>query len=126
MKSTAATPAEYLKELPDDRKKAISAVRKVILEHLPKGYEETIQYGMISYVVPHSIYPKGYHCKPSEPLPYALLSSQKNYMAIYLCHVYGDKKTETWFRKAYAATGKKLDMGKSCVRFKKLDQLRSK
>jgi hypothetical protein len=123
MKSTAATVGEYLKELPEDRRESISAVRKVILDNLPKGYEETMQYGMISYVVPHSIYPAGYHCKPSEPLPYALLASQKNHMAIYLCHVYGHKETEAWFRKAYLASGKKLDMGKSCVRFKRVDQI---
>jgi hypothetical protein len=123
MKSAATSVKDYLNELPDDRKEAISAVRRVILKNLPRGYEEVMQYGMISYVVPHSIYPAGYHCKPGEPLPYALLASQKNHMAIYLCHVYGHKETETWFRKAYLASGKKLDMGKSCVRFKKLDQL---
>lgn len=123
MKSTATTVDEYLKGLPEDRREAIGAVRKVILDNLPQGYEEVMQYGMISYVVPHSIYPAGYHCKPSEPLTYALLGSQKNHMAIYLCNVYGHKETETWFRKAYLAYGKKLDMGKACVRFKKLDHL---
>jgi len=123
MKSAAATVDEYLKGLPADRKEAIGAVRKVILANLPRGYEEVMQYGMISYVVPHSLHPAGYHCKPSEPLPYASLGSQKNHMAIYLYTVYGHKETETWFRAAYLATGKKLNMGKSCVRFKKLDQL---
>lgn len=123
MTSTAKTVDEYLAGLPPDRRTAISAVRDVVLANLPKGYEETMQYGMISYVVPHSIYPNGYHCKPSEPLTYAFLGSQKNHMAIYLCTVYGHKETEAWFRKAYEATGKKLDMGKSCVRFKKLEQL---
>jgi len=82
-----------------------------------------MQYGMVGYVVPHSIYPAGYHCDPTKPLTYAMLGSQKNHMAIYLMSVYGHKETETWFRKAYQATGKKLDMGKSCVRFKKLEQL---
>lgn len=123
MTSTAKTVGQYLAGLPPDRRSAISAVREAILANLPKGYEEVMQYGMITYVVPHSIYPAGYHCKPSDPLPYASLGSQKNHMAIYLCNVYGDKETENWFRKTYEATGKKLDMGKSCVRFKKLEQL---
>lgn len=123
MTSSAKTVDEYLNGLPPDRRSAIGAVRDVILAHLPKGYAEVMQYGMISYVVPHSIYPAGYHCKPSEPLTYASLGSQKNHMAIYLCTVYGHKETETWFRKTYEATGKKLDMGKSCVRFKTVEQL---
>jgi Domain of unknown function (DU1801) len=123
MTSTAKTVPEYLASLPADRRTAINGVREVILSNLPKGYEEMMQYGMIGYVVPHSIYPAGYHCDPSKPLTYAMLASQKNHMAIYLCHVYGHKETEVWFRKAFQATGKKLDMGKSCVRFKKLEQL---
>ena len=123
MKSAATTVDEYLRGLPDERRDAISAVRKVILDNLPEGYTEVMQYGMIGYAVPHSIYPAGYHCRPSEPLTYAMLGSQKNHMAIYLCNVYGHKETENWFRKAYLATGKKLDMGKSCVRFNKVDQL---
>ena len=123
MTSNAKTVAEYLRGLPQDRRKAISAVREVILSNLPQGYAERMQCGMISFVVPHSIYPAGYHCKPTEPLPYASLGSQKNHMALYLMCVYGDPKTEQWFRKAYQASGKKLDMGKSCVRFKKLEDL---
>jgi hypothetical protein len=123
MTSSAKTVDQYLAGLPPDRRTAISAVRDLILANLPGGYEEVMQYGMIGYVVPHSIYPAGYHCDPSEPLSYAMLGSQKNHMAIYLCPVYGHKETESWFRKAYEATGKKLDMGKSCVRFKKLEQL---
>ena len=123
MQSKAKTAAEYLDTLPPDRRAAISAVRQVILDHLPKGYAECMQYGMIGYAVPHSIYPAGYHCDPSQPLTLAMLGSQKNHMAIYLMTVYGDPKTEQWFRKAYAASGKKLDMGKACVRFKKLDDL---
>jgi hypothetical protein len=123
MTSTAKTVEEYLATLPADRRTAISAVRDVILTNLPAGYEEMMEYGMIGYVVPHSIYPAGYHCDPTKPLTYAMLASQKNHMAIYLCHVYGHKETETWFRKAFVASGKKLDMGKSCVRFKKIEQL---
>jgi hypothetical protein len=123
MTSTAKTVDEYLANLPPDRRIAIAGVRDAILTNLPKGYAETMLYGMIGYVVPHSIYPPGYHCDPSKPLTYAMLASQKNHMAIYLCHVYGHKETETWFRKAFQAAGKKLDLGKSCVRFKKLEQL---
>src|SRR6478735_1466894 len=99
MKSTATNVGDYLRGLPADRREAIGAVRKVILDSLPKGYAEVMQYGMISYVVPHSLYPAGYHCEPSEPLPYALLGSQKNHMALHLCSVYGHKETENWFRK---------------------------
>ena len=123
MTTKTKTVAEYLRSLPDDRRKAISAVRDVILSNLPKGYAECFQYGMIGYSVPHSLYPAGYHCKPSEPLPYVLLGSQKNHMALHLCSVYGNTEAEQWFRKAYAATGKKLDMGKACLRFKKIDDL---
>jgi hypothetical protein len=123
MTSKAKTVAEYLKSLPPDRREAIGAVHKVILKHLPKGYEECMQWGMINYVVPHSIYPAGYHCDPEQALPVAMLASQKNHMAVYLMSVYGDAKTADWFQKAYKASGKKLDMGKSCVRFKKLEDL---
>src|SRR5215467_14696245 len=123
MKRTARSVNEYCRALPEDRRAAISAVRDVILKNLPKGYAEVMQYGMISYVVPHSIYPAGYHCKPSDPLPYACLGSQKNHMALHLMFAYGDEKTQRWFRTAYAASGKKLDMGKACVRFKKLEDL---
>ena len=123
MQSSARTVDEYLKSLPAGRRTAISAVRKVILANLPEGYEECMSYGMIGYVVPHCIYPKGYHCDPSLPLPFANLASQKNHMALYLMCCYGDKATDQWFRKAWAAAGKKLDMGKSCVRFKKLEDV---
>jgi len=123
MRSAAPTVDEYLKSLPEDRRAAIGAVRKVILANLPKGYEECMTCGMIGYVVPHSIYPAGYHCDPKQPLQYASLASQKNHMAIYLCNVYGHKPTERWFRQAWQAAGKKLDMGKSCVRFKKLEDV---
>jgi hypothetical protein len=123
MQSSARTVDEYLKSLPADRRTAISAVRKVILDNLPEGYEECMSYGMIGYVVPHRIYPAGYQCDPSLPLPYANLASQKNHMALYLMCCYGDKATDQWFRQAWVAAGKKLDMGKSCVRFKKLEDV---
>jgi hypothetical protein len=123
VQSKAKTVAEYLAELPPDRRDALNAVRKVILKNLPAGIEETIGYGVINYVVPHKLFPAGYHCDPTQPLGFAALASQKNYMAIYLMTCYGHKETNDWFVKAYKATGKKLDMGKSCVRFKKLEDL---
>jgi hypothetical protein len=123
MQSKAETVAEYLARLPEDRRKAISKVRAVIRKHLPNGFAERMQYGMIGYVVPHSIYPPGYHCDPKQPLPFACLASQKNYMALYLMTVYGDPDMERWFRSEFKARGKKLDMGKSCIRFRKLDDL---
>lgn len=116
-----ASVADYLATLPEDRRRALQAVRKAIKVALPAGYHETIQYGMISYVVPLKLYPQGYLGKPDVPLPFVSLASQKNHMAVYLMCVYG--ATEAEFRKAYLATGKKLDMGKSCVRFKKLEDL---
>src|SRR5262249_15052838 len=97
--------------------------RQVILKNLDKDYEEGMQYGMIGYYVPHRVYPPGYHCDPKQPLPFAALASQKNYMSLYLMCTYGDSDHAQWFRQAWAKTGKKLDMGKSCVRFKKLDDL---
>jgi hypothetical protein len=123
MKSNAANVEAYLASLPEDRRAALSAVRQVILANLPVGYEECMSYGMIGYVVPHSIYPAGYHCDPKLPLGYANLGSQKNHMSLHLMTVYGDPAMEQWFRKAWLATGKKLDMGKACVRFKKLEDV---
>src|SRR5882672_6415595 len=101
MQSNAKTVSEYLQSLPDDRRQVISAVREVILANLPKGFEECMSYGMIGYVVPHSIYPAGYHCNPKLPLPYANLGSQKNHIALHMMTIYGDKATEQWFRKAW-------------------------
>lgn len=115
--------AAYLAALPEDRRAALTKVRAVIKKNLPKGYEEGIQYGMIGYYVPHSIYPAGYHANPKEPLPFVHLASQKGHMAVYLMCVYGDQKLATWFAEAYAKTGKRLDFGKSCLRFKKLEDL---
>ncbi len=123
MQSKAQTVDRYLADLPADRREVLEAVRAVILKNLPKGYAEGMQYGMIGYFVPHSVYPPGYHCDPKQPLPFAGLASQKNHMAIYLMCVYGDREHEAWFRDAWAKTGKKLDMGKSCVRFRKIDDL---
>jgi hypothetical protein len=123
MQSKAATVAQYLKELPDDRREAIEAIRAVILKHLPKGYEEGMQYGMIGYYVPHTLYPPGYHCDPKQPLPFASLASQKNHMALYTMTVYSDPEVQAWFTKAWTAKGHKLDMGKSCIRFKKLEDV---
>lgn len=124
MQSKAATVEQYLAELPEDRRREIQTVRSVILKNLDSDYEEGMQYGMISYCVPHSVYPQGYHCDPSVPLPFALLASQKNYMSLYMMSVYGDSSPEhVWFHKAWAKTGKKLDMGKSCLRFKRAEDL---
>ena len=123
MQSNATTVEAYLKGLPNDRRAAIETVRKVILKNLDKDYEEGMQYGMIGYYVPHRVFPAGYHCDPRQPLPFANLGSQKNHMALYLMCIYGDSEHAKWFRDAWSKTGKKLDMGKACVRFKKLDDL---
>ena len=123
MQSKAKTVVQYLSELPKDRREALQAVRAVVLKNLPKGYAEGMGSGAIGYFVPHSVYPPGYHCDPKQPLPFAGLASQKNHMAIYLMCLYSDPKHEAWFREAWAKTGKTLDMGKSCVRFKKLDDV---
>lgn len=123
MQSKAATVAEYLKELPADRREAISKVRSVIRKNLPKGYAECMSYGMIGYVVPHKIYKPGYHCNPSQPLPMACLASQKNYMTLHLSAIYMNTVSEQWLREEFEARGKRLDMGKGCIRFKKLEDL---
>lgn len=123
MQSKATTVAGYLASLPPDRRAAIEAVRKVILKNLDSGYTETMSYGMIGYVVPHSVYPAGYHCNPEQPLPFAGLASQKGHMSLYLMCVYGNDAAHAKFRKAWEATGKKLNMGKACVRFKKLEDV---
>lgn len=132
MQSKAATVAEYLDTLPPDRRAAIKAVREVILKNLDKGYQEGMGYGMIGYSVPHSIFPSGYHCDPRQPLPFAGLASQKQHMSVYLMGLYygdggiaGESSVALlkWFLDAWKKTGKKLDMGKCCIRFKKLDDL---
>lgn len=123
MTSKAKTVEEYLEGLPEDRRAAIAKVRAVIRKNLPKGFAEQMQYGMIGYVVPHKVYPAGYHCDPREPLPFAGLASQKNHMAIYAMAVYQSAELEAWLRAEFAQRGKKLDLGKSCLRFKKLDDV---
>jgi Domain of unknown function (DU1801) len=122
MQSKATTVQQYLAELPAERRVAIEGVRAVILKNLDPIFEEGMQYGMIGFYVPHRVYPPGYHCDPKQPLPFICLASQKNYMSVYLGCVYGPER-EKPFREAWAKTGKKLDMGKSCVRFRKLDDL---
>ncbi len=123
MQSKATTVAKYLAELPKDRREAIQAVRKVIRKNLDKDCEEGMQYGMVGYYVPHRVYPAGYHCDPKQPLPYVCLASQKNYMSLYMMACYGEAGEENWFRTEWAKTNKKLDMGKCCIRFRKLDDL---
>ncbi len=124
MPSKAVTPNEYLDSLPEDRKKTVADLRKVILKNLPKGFEEVMNYGMIGYVVPHKLYPSGYHCDPKLPLPFMGLASQKNAVSVYHMGLYTDKKLLAWFVKAYAdQVPSKLDMGKSCLRFKKPEQI---
>lgn len=120
MRSDASTVDEYLAELPDARREAIGAVRQVILKNLPEGYEEVVNWGMITYQVPLETYPDTYNKKP---LMYAALASQKNHMAVYLTGIYMDDEMRQAFEKKYKATGKRYDVGKSCVRFKKLEDL---
>ncbi len=120
MQSDATTVEEYLSELPDDRRAAIEAVRRTILDNLPNGYEEVMNWGMITYQVPLETYPDTYN---GQPLMYAALASQKNHMAVYLTGIYMSDAAREDFETAYKATGKRFDVGKSCVRFKKLDEL---
>jgi len=124
MQSTAKTPAEYVDSLPDERKIVIENIRKTVLGNLPKGFEETMGYGMLGYVVPHSIYPSGYHCDPKTPLPFISVASQKNFIAFYHMGIYADETLLNWFVAEYPKHCKtKLDMGKSCIRFKKMNDI---
>jgi len=119
MQSDAKTPEAYIESLPEDRKEVISKLRAVLLKNLPKGFEETMNYGMLGYVVPHSTYPDGYHCDPKQPLPFINLASQKNHIGFYHMGIYSDPKLLDWFTKEYPKhASNKLDMGKSCIRFK--------
>lgn len=121
MQSKATTPEQYLAELPEDRKGVITKLRQTILDNLPEGFEEQMGYGMLGYVVPHSKYPPGYHCDPKLPLPFINLASQKAHIGFYHSGIYADKDLLDWFVSEYDKTDikVKLNMGKSCVRFKR-------
>jgi hypothetical protein len=124
MKSEAKTPDEYLAELPEDRKVAIQKLREIALKNLPTGFKEVISYGMLGYVVPHEIYPKGYHCTPKLPLPFFNVASQKNSINIYHMAIYADANLYNWFVEEYPKhSAAKLDMGKGCIRFKKIEAI---
>lgn len=124
MQSKATTPDEYLASITEDRKKAMTELRKIILANLPKGFKEGMSYGMLGYCVPHELYPDGYHCDPKLPLPFMSVASQKNFIAVYHMGVYADPALLKWFTEEYAKHSKvKLDMGKSCIRFKKPEQI---
>ena len=118
------TIKEYIDKIPSERKEAFNNLREVILENLPKGFEECINYGMIGYVVPHSTYPAGYHCSPELPLPFIGFANQKNFIALYHMGIYGDSNLMNWFTSEYPKHANyKLDIGKSCIRFKKMDDI---
>jgi uncharacterized protein YdhG (YjbR/CyaY superfamily) len=124
MQSKATTPEAYINELADDRKMVIRKLRDTILDHLPEGFEETMSYGMLGYVVPHSVYPDGYHCDPKTPLPFINLASQKNHIGFYHMGIYSDEKLLKWFTAEYPKhVSGKLDMGKSCIRFKNMSKI---
>lgn len=124
MKSKATSSGQYIDELPEDRKEVIQKLRQTILKNLPKGFKEQMSYGMLGYVVPHSLYPDGYHCDTSLPLPFMNLASQKNFVAVYHMGVYSDKKLLDWFVAEFSKHCKrKLDMGKSCIRLKYMDDV---
>ncbi|WP_298550232.1 DUF1801 domain-containing protein [uncultured Algibacter sp.] len=124
MQSKATSPKQYLDGLPEERKALMSKLRKQILDNLPKGIEETMSYGMLGYVIPHSVYPDGYHCNTKLPLPFMNLASQKNFVAVYSMVLYSKKELMDWFILEYKKRCKyKLDMGKSCIRFKRMDDI---
>lgn len=124
MTSKATTPEQYLKELPADRKEAVNKLRDTIVNNIPNGFKETISYGMLGYVVPHSLYPGGYHCDPSLPLPFINIASQKNFIALYHMGLYSNPVLLKWFTTEYPKhSAAKLDMGKSCIRFKKPEHI---
>lgn len=124
MQSKAATVDEYMKEIPADRQEAMSKLRKEVKKNIPKGFQECMNYGMIGYVVPHSRYPDGYHCNPKDPLPFMNIASQKNNISVYHMGIYGDPSLQKWFESEYAKLKiGKLDMGKSCIRFKNMEKI---
>jgi uncharacterized protein YdhG (YjbR/CyaY superfamily) len=124
MKVVATSPEDYINQLTEDRKELVSLLRKTVRENLPDGFVETISYGMIGYVVPHTLYPEGYHCDPKLPLPFLNIASQKNFVALYHMGLYANAELMDWFIAEYTKFSKaKLDMGKSCIRFKKPEQI---
>jgi len=123
VQSKAKTVAQYLRELPDDRRAALQVLREVFLENVDSDIVEVMSYGMIGYHVSFDAYPGGYHCDPSTPLPYAGLASQKNHLALYMMGLYMDPDDVAWFQSAWKATGNRLDMGKSCVRFRRIEDV---
>ncbi len=124
MNSKPTTVNKYMEQISDNRKEALEKLRKTILENLPKGFSEVMSYGMPSYVVPHSVYPAGYHCNPKEPLPFMSFASQKSSITLYHMGIYADKKLSEWFVQEYSKhTKNKLEVGKSCIHFKKPDQI---
>ncbi len=124
MQYKATTPDEYINAIPKERQPIMQNLRQIIKDNLPHGFEEVINYGMIGYVVPHSLYPDGYHCDPKLPLPFMNIASQKNFIAVYHSGIYANEDLMNWFKKEYPKYLKtKLDIGKSCIRFKKVDQI---
>lgn len=124
MQSSALSVQDYLKEIPEERKPYVNKLRETIVKNIPDGFVEQMSYGMIGFVVPHSIYPDGYHCSPKLPLPFVNIASQKNFISLYHMGLYADKELLNWFATEYPKySSQKLDMGKGCIRFKKLDQI---
>ncbi len=124
MQIKATDPIEYISLIPEERQEAFSKLRQSILDNIPEGFEEQMSYGMIGYVIPHTIYAPGYHCNPKLPLPFINIASQKNFIALYHMGLYADEELMKWFLAEYPKHTKgKLDMGKSCVRFKKMDDI---
>ena len=124
MKIEAKTVTQYLEQVPEERKSHFNQLRKVILENIPEGFSEEINYGMVGYIVPHNLYPKGYHVKPELPLPFVNIASQKNFIGLYHMGIYANQEILDWFVEEYPKHCKyKLDMGKSCIRFKKMEDI---
>ena len=124
MTSKVPTVADYLNELPQERRIIMEKLREIILINIPNGFTEEMNYGMIGYVVPHQKYPKGYHCNPKMPLPFMAIASQKNFIALHHMGIYADSELLKWFVEAFPKYSKaKLDIGKSCIRFKKIEQI---
>ena len=124
MKIDANSPDEYVEKVPEARRASFKRLRQTVLDHLPAGFEEVMSYGMIGYVVPHSLYPDGYHCTPALPLPFMNIANQKNFIAFYHMGIYAEPELLEWFLSEYKALNlRKLDMGKSCMRFKKWEEI---